>query len=75
MTPCIKSLGKKRHSILTDGTVMVETTNTLEDKSKILEDLDPMSNSVNKEGEIQSMKVQGHIFSNNLVYKYCLEKH
>jgi len=53
----------------------METTNTLEDRTKILDGLDPMSNSMNKEGEIQSVQVQGLIFSNNQLYKHQLEKH
>lgn len=36
-------------------------------KSKILKDLDPVSNSVNKEGEIQSVQFQGLRFSNNQI--------
>lgn len=53
----------------------METTNTLEDRTKILDGLDPVSNSMNKEGEIQSVQVQGLIFSNNQLYKHQLEKH
>lgn len=34
-----------------------------------------MSNSVIKEGENQSMQVQGHVLSNNQIDKYCLEEH
>lgn len=34
-----------------------------------------MSNSVNKEGQIQSMQVQGRVISNNQIDKYCLEEH
>lgn len=47
----------------------------MEDKPKILKDFGPVSNSVNKEGEIQSIQVQDHIFSNNQIRKYCLEKY
>lgn len=72
MIPHINSLGKERHCTLTDATGRLETTNTLDDKPKILKDLDPMSNGVNKEGEIQSMQGQGHIFSNNQIHKHCL---
>lgn len=46
-----------------------------QDKSKILKDLDAVSNSVNKESEIQSVQVQVLIFSNNQTHKYRLEKH
>lgn len=66
---------KRKHSTTTDATKTIETTNTLEDRTKTLDDLDPVSNSMNKEGEIQLVQVQGLIFSNNQLHKHQLGKH
>lgn len=44
-------------------------------RTKKTKHLDPMNNSVNKEGQIQSMQVQGRVLSNNQIDKYCLEEH
>lgn len=73
--PCVNSFRKETHPTLTDATKRVKTTNTLEDKPKILEDLGPVSKSVNKEGEIQPVQVPGLVFSNNQLHKHQLEKH
>lgn len=51
-SPCFNDLGKERPSTLTDAAGTVGTTNTLEDKPKILKDLGPMHNNMNTEGEI-----------------------